>query len=81
MNWNKPNYYITVDEFANLVTEAVYECGYFKREDLNHPEDIEAAFTSTAVAVAKGATFVINRMGSKVDKNNWIIENTEGEQT
>jgi hypothetical protein len=65
MGYKMPNYYMTVDEFAKLVAETVYECGYFKPGDLNHPEDIEAAFTSTATAVAKGATFVCQKMNSE----------------
>jgi hypothetical protein len=62
VNWDKPNYYMTVDEFAKLVAETVYDCGYFSRDELLHPEDIEAAFTSTATAVAKGATFAIKKI-------------------
>ena len=61
--------YMTVDEFANLVTQTVYECGYFKPEDRNHPEDIEAAFTTVATAVARGATYAT----SKMVKNNYKI--------
>jgi len=59
------DYFMTVDEFAHLVTEAVYECGYFKPGQIAHPEDIEAAFTSTATAVAKGASFASKRKESK----------------
>ena len=54
--------YMTVDEFANLVTKTVYECGFFKPEDRNHPEDIEAAFNTVATAVARGATYATSKM-------------------
>ena len=60
---NYPNWYMTVDEFAALVADTVYECGYFNRDDRVHPEDIEAAFSSIATAVSKGASFVGKKVG------------------
>lgn len=63
------NYQMTVQEFADLVSNTVYECGYFKKGELAHPEDIEAAFTSVATSVAKGATFMISRI-NKYSTNN-----------
>lgn len=63
------NYQMTVQEFADLVASTVYECGYFKKGELAHPEDIEAAFTSVATSVAKGATFMISRI-NKYSTNN-----------
>lgn len=65
MNSGMPSYYMTVDEFAKLVAEVVYECGYFKPGDLNHPEDIEASFTSIATAVAKGASHVVSKVNAR----------------
>ena len=65
MNWDKPEYYMTVDEFAKLVAETLYESGYFKRDDLIHPEDIEAAFTSTAIAVAKSSAYIISKINKR----------------
>ena len=63
------NYQMTVQEFADLVTNTVYDCGYFQKGELAHPEDIEAAFTSVATAVAKGATFMITKVNQKVQTN------------
>ncbi len=63
---NVPDWYLTVDEFARLVADTVYECGYFKREDRMHPEDIEAAFTSTATAVSRGISFAGVKSGRKI---------------
>jgi hypothetical protein len=54
-------YQMTVQEFANLVANTVYDCGYFQKGEVAHPEDIESAFTSVATAVAKGATYVITK--------------------
>jgi hypothetical protein len=67
-------YNMTVQEFADLVANTVYECGYFQKGQVAHPEDIEAAFTSVATAVAKGATHVIAKIN---DVNiNYKINNT-----
>ena len=68
-NSNVPDWYLTVDEFARLVADTVYECGYFKRGDRMHPEDIEAAFTSTATAVSRGISFAGVKSGRKVSYN------------
>ena len=62
------NYYLTVDEFAKLVTEAVYECGYFKPGDRNHPEDIEAAFSQIAYTIAKSISNLSIRNNAR-DRN------------
>lgn len=62
------NYQMTVQEFADLVATTVYECGYFQKGQLAHPEDIEAAFTSVATSVAKGATFMISKINSDSTK-------------
>jgi hypothetical protein len=65
-SYNVPDWYLTVDEFAHLIADTVYECGYFKRGDRMHPEDIEAAFTSTATAVSKGISFAGVKSGRKI---------------
>lgn len=65
MNWELPNWYMTTQEFADLVVDTLEDSGYFKKTDLCHPEDIVVAFTSVAEAIAKGAGFV----GRKVHKN------------
>lgn len=61
-------YQMTVQEFADLVASTVYECGYFQKGELAHPEDIEAAFTSVATSVAKGATFMIRKLNTNNTK-------------
>lgn len=68
-NSNVPDWYLTVDEFARLVADTVYECGYFKREDRMHPEDIEGAFASTATALSRGISFAGVKSGRKVSYN------------
>lgn len=68
-NSSVPDWYLTVDEFAHLVADTVYECGYFKRGDRFHPEDIEVAFASVATAVSKGISFAGVKSGRKVSNN------------
>ena len=63
--------YMTVDEFADLVAKTVCECGFFKPEDRNHPEDIEAAFTTVATAVARGATYATSKIVNTYNKINY----------
>lgn len=57
MTWTKPSWYVTTDEFANLVIDALDEQGYFKKGELAHPEDIVVAFTNIAESIAKGIGF------------------------
>lgn len=54
MAWNKPSWYITPEEFAQIVVEALEQTNHFKRDEAAHPEDIVIAFTSHAEAVAIG---------------------------
>jgi hypothetical protein len=54
MNWEKPNWYVTPEEFAELVVQALEQTNHFNRNEPGHPEDIVIAFTSHAEAVALG---------------------------
>lgn len=65
MSWQKPDWYITPEEFASVVIESMEEIGYFKRNESAHPEDIVIAFTSVSEAVAKGAGFVGRKLYDK----------------
>lgn len=69
-------YNMTVQEFADLVVNTVYDCGYFQKGQVAHPEDIEAAFTAVATAVAKGATHVIAKINDVNVNVNYVINNT-----
>jgi hypothetical protein len=62
MSWERPAWYMTTDEFANLIVESLHEQNYFKKGERVHPEDIVAAFTSTAESIAKGAGFAGKKM-------------------
>lgn len=56
-----PNWYITPDEFATVVVAAIEQAGYFKHDEVAHPEDIVIAFTNTAEAVALAMAYVGRR--------------------
>lgn len=64
MIWNKPDWYMTPREFADLVVESLEATNHFKSDELAHPEDIVIAFTTQAEAVALGA----GAAGRKVHK-------------
>jgi hypothetical protein len=36
--------YLTTQEFADLVAKTIIDQGYFKAEDVCHPEDLSSAF-------------------------------------
>jgi len=57
-NWTKPAWYLTPQEFANIVVDSLEENGYFKRDEKAHPEDIESAFSTTASAVATSIGYI-----------------------
>lgn len=61
-NWIKPAWYLTPQEFANIIVDSLEQNNYFKRDEKAHPVDIEAAFSTTASAVATA----IDAIGKKI---------------
>lgn len=55
MNWSKPEWYMTTEEFADLVVHALEVTHHFKRGERVHPEDIVPAFVAAAETVGIGA--------------------------
>jgi hypothetical protein len=55
MSWEKPDWYLTPQEFADLVIDSLEATNHFKRDELAHPEDLVIAFTIQAEAIAIGA--------------------------
>lgn len=53
--WNKPDWYMTPREFADLVVKSLEETHHFKSNEAAHPEDIVIAFVTQAEAIAIGA--------------------------
>lgn len=57
-----PDYYMTPEEFVNVVLDSMEELNYFKRNERAHPEDIVISLVVQAEAVAKGAGFIIQKV-------------------
>ncbi len=55
MSWNRPEWYLTTEEFAELIVESLEVTNHFKRSERVHPEDIVSAFVTAAEAIAIGA--------------------------
>lgn len=60
----QPEWYVTPEEFADLVIDVSEEIGYFKRNERQHPEDIAINFVTVAQAVAAGMGYA----GKKIHK-------------
>ena len=61
-DWKKPAWYLTPQEFANIIVDSLEDNNYFKRDEKAHPVDIEAAFSTTATAIAHA----IDAIGKKI---------------
>lgn len=60
--YQTPDYYMTPEEFVNVVLDSMEELNYFKRNERAHPEDIVISLVVQAEAVAKGAGFIIQKV-------------------
>lgn len=49
-------------ELANLVVQSLENQGYFKPDELAHPEDLVIAFTSAAESIAIGAGHIVRKV-------------------
>ena len=65
MSWEKPDWYMTTEEFSSVVVDTLDSLGYFKKGESAHPEDIVISFNLVAEAVAAGAGSVIKKMYQK----------------
>ena len=63
----KPVWYVTPQEFADLVVETMEEIGYFKADEFNHPEDILVSFESVSHAIAAGMGYAGRRVWAAED--------------
>ena len=55
------NLYMTTEEFADMVVQALHDQDYFKKDSKNHPGDIVIAFTSAAESIAAALEWAISR--------------------
>lgn len=60
--FNNPDWYVTPQEFADLVVETMEEIGYFKADEFHHPEDICISFQTVSEALAKGMGYAGRRV-------------------
>lgn len=72
MSWNKPEWYMTTQEFADLVVRSLEVTNHFNKDERVHPEDIVAAFVTAAETIAIGA----GAAGKKV----WAAEKKQEEK-
>ena len=54
-------FYMTPQEFADIVVQTLHDGGYFKKDQKAHPSDIETAFSSAAFAVASGMDAIVRK--------------------
>lgn len=69
------NLYMTTEEFAALVVDALHDQNYFKKDSKNHPGDIVIAFTSTAESIAAAMEWAISKE-HEVKKKRAMMEAT-----
>jgi hypothetical protein len=67
---NRPAWYMTTQEFADQVVELLADQNYFEKDERVHPEDIVAAFVSTAESFARG----VGLAGRKVFESQRLIQ-------
>lgn len=60
--FDKPAWYVTPQEFADLVVETMEELKYFNADEFAHPEDINNTFVVVAEALTKGMTHAGKRV-------------------
>ena len=65
MNRERPKWYLTPKEFAELVVESLETTNHFKQNERVHPEDLVIAFVTQAEAIAIGAGAVGRKMHGK----------------
>ena len=70
MMGGRPSWYMTTKEFADQVVQLLEELNYFQKDERVHPEDIVAAFTTTAESFARG----VGVAGRSIDKEKRILQ-------
>ena len=51
---NIEKFFMTPQEFADIIIETMHEGNYFKKDQKAHPVDLEVAFSAAAFAIAMG---------------------------
>jgi len=70
------NLYMTTEEFAAMIVDALDDQNYFKKGTKNHPADIVAAFTSTAETIGTAIEWAIKKESEiKKDQKIGVMSN------
>lgn len=73
------NLYMTTEEFADMVVQALHDQNYFKKGGKHHPGDIVIAFTSAAESIASALEWAITQEGKvrkEQEKKQAIVRTT-----
>lgn len=66
MYFERPQWYVTPREFANMVADAVIDQKFFQENDTAHPEDIAVAFSTVADSLVKGMVYAVDKIEGRV---------------
>lgn len=59
--YGNSNLYMTTEEFASMVVDALDEQNYFKRGDIAHPQDIAYAFSTVGETIGAAMSWAIKQ--------------------
>lgn len=60
--FENPVWYVTPQEFADLIVETMEELHYFKADEFCHPEDLYYTMNIVSESLAKGMTYAGRRV-------------------
>lgn len=75
--YGNSNLYMTTDEFAQLVVDALHEQNYFKKGDTAHPQDIAYAFTTVGETIGSAMYWAIQQEHKLREHQSTVTTNTE----
>jgi hypothetical protein len=55
------NLYMTTEEFAAIVVDALHEQNYFKKSSKNHPQDIAISFATVGESIGVALSWAISK--------------------
>ena len=59
--YGNSNLYMTTQEFASMVVDALDEQNYFKKDDPAHPQDIAIAFSAVGETIGLAMNWAIRK--------------------
>jgi hypothetical protein len=71
------NLYMTTEEFAAMIVDALHDQNYFKKGKKSHPADIVIAFTSIAETIGVAMEWAIKKEHeTKKERKNAMMQST-----